>query len=393
MTDNTQPSSLAATDEVQFLQQAIRTNTVSYKGDEAALAKLLAQRLADNGFDCRIYDLGDKRANLIATLSSPRPGPRIVFTGHMDTVPAGSQPWLHDPFAAVIDGDKLYGRGAVDMKGGLVASMFALLRFAQQPRDSWAGELVLAATSTEETGAQGAQIMVEQKQLQPFDGLIVAEPTNNELVIAHKGALWTQIEGQGKSAHSSMPDQGVNALEHLFAFYQLLGQLDLSAPKHPLLDAPTLVLTMLNGGTQNNVVPDYGRMVFDIRSVPNQDHRALQAQIQALVEQVHKKHPQASLSIQTLLDIPAVATDANAPLVKIAQQALAIVGQQSELPQPKGVRFFTDASVLQQLGKEIIVLGPGAPTQAHQTDEHIYLQDYLQAIELYGQILQQRMVS
>lgn len=386
----TQGITFSQQEEVLFLQQAVRINTVSHRGDELALARLLSNRMQAAGFKCQTFKLDGNRCNFIASLSSGRPGPRIVFTGHMDTVPEGNVPWKHDPFAAVIENDILYGRGSVDMKSGLVASMFAMLRFASKENNNWSGEIILAATSCEETGAEGAQTMVDQSQLGPFDGLIVAEPTDNNLVVAHKGALWTAIESKGKSAHSSMPNHGINAIDHLLSFYQRMGELDVSAPEHGLLDGPTKVVTMLTGGTQNNVVPDYSRLVFDIRSLPNQSHEALIQQINNICANIMQESNQAQLSSKVLLNIPAVSTKPDALLVQIAKQVLSdLKGHEIK---EKGARYFTDASVLQQLGKEIIVLGPGDPIQAHQTNEHLVLADYMQAIDIYEQILRRRML-
>jgi|SRR5690625_1097232 len=381
-----------ASKEIQFLQQAVRINTVSHQGNEYVLAQMLAKQLKSHGFHCALHRLDGQRANLVATLRSQRPGPRLVLTGHLDTVPVGSAPWRHDPFGAVIDKGVLYGRGSVDMKGGLVAAMYSLIRFAQLPSDSWAGEVVLAATSTEETGAEGAQVMVEEGQLKPFDGLIVAEPTDNQLVIAHKGALWAQVESHGKAAHSSMPEQGVNAIDNLFSFYTQLHQLDLSAPDHKLLKHATLAVTTVEGGMQYNVVPDYGRLVFDIRTLPGQDHEQLLKQVQLICAHIMAKNSQIKLNTSHLLNIPAVSTDEKAPLVKIAMQVLHQLDAQSQPIQPKGARYFTDASVLQVLGKEIIVLGPGNPALAHQTNEHVHLVDFLQAIEIYQEILKAKLM-
>src|SRR5690554_4016668 len=185
-------------ESVQFLQEAVRCDTVSKVGDEHVLARMLAARMEQEGISCTIHTLDDKRANLIARVSSSRPGPCVVLSGHMDTVPVGSVAWQHGPFDAVIEDGKMYGRGTVDMKSGLVALMYALIRFARRPRDSWSGELILAATSTEETGAEGAKAMVANQQLPEFDALIIAEPTDTRLVIAHKRAWWhVVIAGAG----------------------------------------------------------------------------------------------------------------------------------------------------------------------------------------------------
>src|SRR5690554_678185 len=376
---------------VQFLQEAVRCDTVSKVGDEHVLARMLAARMEQEGISCTIHTLDDKRANLIARVSSGRPGPCVVLSGHMDTVPVGSVAWQHGPFDAVIEDGKMYGRGTVDMKSGLVALMYALIRFARRPRDSWSGELILAATSTEETGAEGAKAMVANQQLPEFDALIIAEPTDTRLVIAHKGALWTRVCSCGKASHSSMPEMGINAIDKLFPFYAGLSEIDISSDPHELLSPPTMAVTLISGGKQANVIPDRCEITLDMRTLPDQNHSNLMGQMKALASRVSAADKNAALGFETLLDVPAVSTDPGSDLVSIARQALLSAGISSDDARPRGAQYFTDASVLQALGKNIIVLGPGDPKLAHQVNEHVHVNDYIAVIDIYDEILKKYM--
>lgn len=382
-----------AQEAIRFLQEAVRVNTVSNVGDEHVLARMLATRLEQEGVSCTIHVLDGKRANLIARLSSNRPGPCVVLSGHMDTVPVGSVSWQHGPFDAVIDNGRMYGRGTVDMKSGLLALMYAFIRFARRSPDSWSGELIFAATSTEETGAQGAQAMVKHGHLPKFDALIIAEPTDCRLVIAHKGALWTRVCSCGKASHSSMPEKGVNAIDKLFAFYAGLGKVDISSTPHDLLSPPTLAVTLINGGKQANVIPDRCELTLDVRTLPDQSHAALTGQMKALAQGLMDSDDSSNLQLETLLDIPAVSTDPASKLIAVAHQALLDRGMALNDAQPKGAQYFTDASVLQVLGKNIIVLGPGDPGLAHQVDEHVAIDDYIAVIDIYDEILTKYMTQ
>lgn len=378
-------------EEVQFLQEAIRLNTVSKVGDEHVLARLLAARLEQEGISCTIHTLDEKRANLIARIRSNRPGPCVVLSGHMDTVPVGSIAWQHGPFSGVIEDGKMYGRGTVDMKSGLLALMYALIRFAHRSKDTWCGELILAATSTEETGAEGAKALVANRQLPEFDALIIAEPTDCRLVIAHKGALWTRVCSCGKASHSSMPEMGVNAIGKLFPFYSRLSDVDISSDQHELLSPPTLAVTLINGGKQPNVIPDRCEMTLDMRTLPYQSHEALAGQLKELAKELMEADEHTSLEFETLLDVPAVSTDPGSDLVSLAERALIDAGMSAEDARPRGAQYFTDASVLQVLGKNIIVLGPGNPKLAHQVNEHVVVDDYIAAINIYDEILRKYM--
>ena len=373
-------------DPVTFLQALIRCNSVNRQGDEVAVARLLADALqGHDGIELRQYPIEEGRCNFIARLRSERPGPRIVLSGHLDTVPVGNVPWTHEPFSGKLVDGRLYGRGAVDMKGGLAALLFAFRRMASEAPDSWGGELILAATSAEETGAEGATVMVDSGQLPVFDAMIIAEPTDNQLVITHKGVLWIRIVSHGKAAHGSMPSAGINAIDRILPLHARLRERLQWELTQPLLGAPTAATTMMRAGVQPNVIPDRCELTIDIRSLPGQDHESILQIIREEIQALHDADPENHFELQVLLDLPGLSTSPNSPTVNAA---LEVITEAQERPaHVRGAQYFTDACAFQRIGGDILIMGPGAPTLAHQVDEHIHIDDYLAAIEMYHKLL------
>lgn len=375
-----------AHDPILFLQSLIRCNTVTRQGDEQALAEILASALrAAGNVEVSIHPIESGRCNLIARVKSERPGPRIVLSGHLDTVPIGSVPWTHDPFAADIVEGKLYGRGAVDMKSGLAALLHAFLRVARMHPSEWEGELIFAATSAEETGAEGAALMVESGQLPAFDLMIIAEPTNNELVVTHKGVLWLKLISHGKAAHGSMPSAGINAIEKMIPLHARLNERLRWELTHPMLGSATATVTMFQAGVQANVIPDRCEMTIDIRSLPGHDHESILQAVHSEINAAIEADPQSRFDVEVLLNLPALASSPGSPSVHTALDVLSM--HLGRTIHARGAQYFTDASVFQRIGGDILIMGPGSPSLAHQVDEFVHVDDYLAAIDIYHKIL------
>ena len=372
-------------DPVALLREAVRCITVNPPGDELALAELLADRLAAAGIaaDLRVAEEG--RANLTATLRMAAPGPRLVLSGHLDTVPIGESRWRHPPFEGAVEAGRMYGRGTADMKGGLVALLLAFLAVHAAGGAGLAGELVFAATYGEETGSHGAQRMIEDGQLDRFDAMIVAEPTGNAPIIAHKGALWVKATAYGRTAHSSAPAEGANAIDLIHAFRSALAELSLPDDPAGLLSPATLAVTRIAGGKGNNVIPDACSMTIDLRTLPGQSHAALLAELRGIGERLAATMPGTRLEVEALVDLPGSSCPPDAPVVTAALAALAECG----LPQtrPGAANYFTDASVFRAVGGDILILGPGRAAEAHQTDENIEIAAFLAAIDIYRGII------
>ncbi|MBO0345546.1 M20 family metallopeptidase [Roseibium sp. CAU 1637] len=358
-------------DVVSLTQQLVAFDTVNPPGNEAEAMGFCADLLESAGFTCVLQPtLGAGRANLVATRDVGS-GQAIAFSGHLDTVPLGTATWSNPPLGGIVRDDRLYGRGASDMKGGVAAFLQACFDPFTPP-----GGIAVLLTSGEETGCDGARELGAAGGLPPVGALIVAESTDNELVLGHKGVLWLSVRFNGVSAHGAMPELGVNAIGLASAFLQRLKQQDLGQG-HVVMGQPTCNVGTIQGGANINSVADFCELTLDLRTNPNVQHDALLAQIRTLAEEIAGEGGEKTAGdgavVVPLLDLPPVWT---APEnVWVGQVATVVQAHAEHAFKPSSVNYFTDASVLTApLGNPpTIILGPGNPECVHKTNEWISL--------------------
>jgi succinyl-diaminopimelate desuccinylase len=366
---------------VRLLTECVNLETVNPPGNEKLAAEWLAQQCARIGLAPIVDDLGANRANVMAVLKGSGEKPALVFNGHLDVVPVGATPWTYDPFGAVSVGGRLYGRGTSDMKGGLVA-MLAAVEALKKAGVALKGDLLVSGVADEETGALGAKAWVQKGGLQGVGAIVIGEPTNLEVYIAEKGAFWLEITTYGKTAHGSMPDLGVNAVMHMVAALQALQRLSLPYQPHALLDKPTMNVGTIVGGAKTNVVPDRCTVSIDLRTLPGMRHEDILQEIRRTLDGLREALPQFRYEVGVLAERAPVASDPHAPIVETALKILACRGRRETPKATPG--YATDASVFQPAsGVPFLIFGPGIPQLAHQPDEYIDLDTYLQSIELY----------
>jgi succinyl-diaminopimelate desuccinylase len=379
MADNL--SSIPVNDAVALTQTLLRTNTINPPGNEDQCTRYLAELLSAAGYDCRLVEFAPHRSTLVARIGGRSDKPPICFTGHVDVVPLGSAKWAHDPFGAEIVGDKLYGRGSSDMKSGVAAFTIAAIAVASEIKDS-AG-LTLVITAGEETGCEGAFHLVGMRDVAEILGkagaLVVAEPTGNQPLVGHKGAFWLKASATGVTAHGSMPESGDNAIYKIARAALALENFDFATLPHALMGQGTLNIGTVRGGLNINSVPDAADMTIDIRTVAGQDHRQIWGCL------CSRMGP--SIGLQTLLDVGSVFTAPEDPWM---QSVFARCQTFFDTPlQPKTVSYFTDAAALREpLGQPpTVILGPGEPHMAHQTDEFCYIARISEAEQLFRHII------
>jgi succinyl-diaminopimelate desuccinylase len=302
----------------------------------------------------------------------------LCFTGHLDTVPLGGQSWSVDPFAAVIEDGKLYGRGASDMKSGVAAFVAAAINFA----DGLNGTpgLILVITAGEETGCVGAFDLAARKDLIGRAGaIVVAEPTGNRPLVGHKGALWLVAETRGVTAHGSMPEKGINAIYRAARAITALEHFDFNVARHDVLGGPTLNVGTIQAGLNINSVPDRAVITIDVRTIPSQSHTRLREQLSGYLG--------PDVTLDTQLDIEGLWTDPHEPwMAEVFEIAQGITGGVTEIA---AAPFFTDAAVLKPaLGSPpTVILGPGELALAHQTDEYCFIDRIHEAAEIFSAVI------
>jgi succinyl-diaminopimelate desuccinylase len=362
---------------VELTQELVRFRTINPPGAERACADRLASMLEGAGFAVDLVPFGDARAQLVARIGGTPEKLPLGFTGHLDTVPLGAQAWSVDPFAADIVQGKLYGRGSSDMKSGVAAFVASAVALADR-LEGTAG-LVLIITAGEETGCTGAAALAHgDKKLPPVGALVVAEPTGNQLLVGHKGALWLEAETKGVTAHGSMPEKGVNAVYKAARAVTALQDFDFNFARHKVLGSPTLNVGVISGGLNINSVPDRAVISIDIRTIPGQNHAKIREQLASYLG--------GDIALSTLLDAQSVWTRPDDPWMGEAfGMVREIAGFGDEIA---AAPYFTDASVLTSAigSPPTAIIGPGELALAHQTDEYCLVSRIEQATEIYSRM-------
>jgi succinyl-diaminopimelate desuccinylase len=362
---------------IDLTAELIRFDTINPPGREASCIEYLEGLLASAGFHCQTIPLEAGRPNLIARKGGKEGKPPLAFTGHLDTVPLGAQPWTISPHAGIMQEGRVWGRGASDMKSGVAAFVVAATKQAAHLENS--PGVVLYLTAGEETGSEGAFALARSGLLGSAGALVVAEPTSNRPLCGHKGALWLKATTRGVTAHGSMPDQGVNAVYAAARAVSRLEAFDFNVARHPIMGAPTLNVGTLHGGANINSVPDRAEIGIDMRTIPGMRHAILRDQIASYLG--------PDVVVAAVVDVESVWTDPAHPWLQqvfgICESVRAVATTVETAP------YFTDASALTPAlgGVPTVILGPGPAHMAHQTDEWCECGRIEEAVEIYERLM------
>lgn len=365
-------------DVISLTKKLVSFNTVNPPGNEQDIAVYVGKLLAENGFSVDYHQLAPSRLTLIAEKGLSGERPPILLTGHFDTVPLGEKCWSVDPFSGTIKDGKLYGRGASDMKGGLAAMVVAAIQAFKDttPR----GGVRLIFTAGEEPGCQGALHLAKTGyEIGQASAIIVGEPTSNVPAIGHKGALYLKVCASGKTAHSSMPELGVNAIYKVARAITKIENFHFEVGHDELHGFPTINVGLVTGGKNLNSVPDYAEFTIDIRTTGKVKHsEILERLIQELGEEV---------SVEKMVDLSSVSSSETSQFVQAVYAVCGIDPKNNTLK--KSLPYLTDGAVFQPLygGIPTVILGPGQAEMAHQTDEFCYVSKIEDAVEIYKNII------
>jgi succinyl-diaminopimelate desuccinylase len=363
---------------ISLTRKLINFNTINPPGNENEIALYIGKLLLENGFKVEYIPFENTRLHLIAEKGCTSEFSPVVFSGHFDTVPPGAKQWKENPFGGEVKDGKLFGRGSSDMKGGLAAMTIAAIEACQE--ESFKKGVRLIFTSGEELGCQGIRNLVESHtNLGSAIGIVVGEPTANIPSIGHKGGLYLNLETSGITAHSSMPHLGDNAIYKAARAISKIEIFDFGVENDPLLGYPTINVGKVLGGMNINSVPDRAEFTIDARTTTKVDHQKL---LKNLGEVLGK-----DVKIETLVDLQAVSSDENHPFVQLVYSSCNIEKGQEDFP--KSMPYLTDGSVLQSAygGVPTVILGPGQPEMAHQTDEFCYVANLEHAVDIYKKII------
>src|SRR6266568_5322280 len=264
---------------------SINPDLVPGGAGEAAIARFVAHWLEQAGLAVEIDEPVPGRPSVVAIARGTGGGHSLMLNAHMDTVGVAGMERPHDP---VVQGSRLYGRGAFDMKGGLAAIMFAA---ATAKNQQLRGDVILTAVSDEEYASMGTASIVKRWHA---DAAIVTEPTGLEICIAHKGFIWLEIETRGIAAHGSLPDLGVDAIVKMGKVLVGLEELDRtlrSHPTHPLLKSGSVHASLITGGQELSSYPERCMLSIERRTIPGEHQESVEAEIRGIFDRIAVTDP------------------------------------------------------------------------------------------------------
>lgn len=364
-------------DLIATLQDLVRIPSPNPPGDTRAVAAYVAD--AVRGLGCVVTALAPpakpEAVSVIATVG--RGEPVIMLHAHIDTVPVAAdeqQRWRTDPYAAVIENGRVYGKGSVDDKGPL-AAMMAAVRHAAAQADRLRGTLVLVAAAEEETGGVlGTRWLAENGHLPRCDFIVVGEQTANRVATAHKGVVRATVRTTGRSVHATNPDRGVNAITAMARVVLALERYhrELASRTHPVVGVPTCNVGVIRGGSTANAVPDSCVVDLDRRMIPGEDPTRVQRELVEVVNSVDVAPAQVSIGgflVSNWFSSTADSALARA-FLNCVQDAL-----QAD-PGPVGYLPGSDAKHLTGTARgEMVIFGPGSYEVAHAADEYVSIEE------------------
>ncbi len=340
---------------------------------EAAIASFVAGWLDDAGLDVERNELGPNRANVIAIARGSGGGRSLMLNAHMDVVGAGG---MTDPWTPRIEGDRLHGRGAWDMKASLAAIMLAGREAAAF---DMRGDVIVTAVADEEFASIGVQDVVRRMRA---DAAIVTEPTGLDLCVAHKGFVWLEVETRGVAAHGSLPEDGVDAITKMGPVLTGIAALDRdlrSRPAHPLVGTASIHASLIQGGQELSTYPDRCVLAIERRTIPGETLAEVEEQIAAILERAGVKDASFHAAQRTLLARDPFSVAQDEPIVVLAQRHLTRV--RGSHPAVVGWGGWMDSAFLSAAGIPTVILGPDGEG-AHADVEWVDLPSAAQTAEV-----------
>jgi succinyl-diaminopimelate desuccinylase len=381
-TDKIAITELTENKTIQILRELIAIPTVDPPGNEMEAAEYVRSILEPEGIACRIYDLGNGRANLVARLNGTGGNPSLVYSAHLDTIAVDEAQWTMPPFGGDIKDGRLYGRGATDMKSGMVSMICAAIQLKRENL-RLGGDLVLAFSAAENSTGMGALQLIDSGELEGAGAMLISEPTSLSIFIAEKGALWLRAIAKGGAGHGAFvedwrKDYG-NAIIRMASFIDGLKYFEFGVPPHRHLGTPSINVGKIEGGVSAPTIPGSCTVEIDIRMLPGMNPDAVQEMVQASAG--------GHIDIQLVDFKPPVVTAEEDPFVKLCAASCEAVC--SKKPDVTGVSYYSDAAFFKPaMDIPIVIIGPGEVGHSGIADEYVEVANLMKTNRIFFQIAQ-----
>ncbi|MGW1785197.1 ArgE/DapE family deacylase [Streptomyces sp. NPDC002143] len=333
---------------------------------ETVIADFCSAWLAARGFEVHRLEKRPGRPSLVAIVRGTGGGKSLMLNGHLDTVSCAD--YDGDPLDPQIRDGKMYGRGTFDMKGGIAAMMVAAARATAH--GPLRGDVILACVADEEHGSSGTEEVLESCTA---DAAIVTEPSHLELTLAHKGFAWFDVEVEGRAAHGSRPELGIDAIAragHFLVALEELGRHLAQGPAHPLLGTGTVHASVIHGGEEPSTYPAHCRITLERRTVPGENAESVERELTAVLDRLAATVPDFRYRLTRGLHREPFQADPEAPIVRaLTRHATQALGHP---PVVRAEPFWTDCALLDRAGIPCLLFGVDGEG-AHAATEYVDL--------------------
>lgn len=370
-------------DIVSLLKRLIEIKSVNpnMKGGtgEVEISSYITNYLESIGMEVHTQDVIDDRFNVIGILRGEGNGPKLMMNAHTDTVSVKGM--TIDPFKPFVENDNMHGRGACDMKGalaGMMTAIKALINSGIRLR----GDLLISAVVDEEYDSVGTEKLIQEYR---SDAVIIGEPTNLQIGIAHKGFVWLEIETRGKAAHGSVPEKGIDAITNMAKVISCLNTLEKTyvKKKHDLVGFPRIHTSMIEGGSEWSIIPNFCRLKIERRTVPGETSLMVINEINQILKYLSKEDQYFSAEVKKVFERQTMNINSDEAIVKSLRVAFQEI--QRMAPRIVGEPYWTDASLfVNNASIPTCLFGPGDIGLAHSADEFIKISDVVDSAKIYA---------
>lgn len=370
---------------MELTRHLVQIDSTNPGTEEGKIGEFIIKYLEGTGAQIQTEDVMPGRKNIAATVYGESDGPMLVLSCHMDTVVAGSG-WTYAPFEARLEGNRIYGRGACDMKSGLAC---ALTVFRNTAKAVKAGEICLhnslrlLCTVDEEGDMKGIEKAIEDHLVRREDWVLDLEPTGGEIQMAHKGRLWIKMNIRGMTAHASKPEQGADAIAGAAEILHDIRKAFAELPVHPVLGPSTVTFGQIRGGYQPYVVPDECEIWTDIRLSPPTDAECVLRIFEKAMRRAEESVPGIYAEYEITGNRPYVELHEGSVLLSALKEA--VLQETGRLCEAGAFPGYTDTAVIAGMtgNEECMSYGPGDLKLAHKPDEYVETED----LERCGKVL------
>ncbi|MFC1994992.1 M20 family metallopeptidase [Chloroflexota bacterium] len=368
---------------VELTQALVRCPSINPPGDTTVCANIILDKFRENNISAEIIEGKKGACNVVARLPGQNKGKTLVINGHIDVVPPGEN-WTVDPFGGEIRDGRIYGRGSTDMKSGVASLAAAMIAFKRSGAN-FDGEIIFMGAAEEETAGEfGTIYLLKNKIGTNADFAIVSEPSTMRVEVGNRGLRWIDIVVRGKASHAGRPHVGINAISYAAKLIEAINAMKFQNRNDAFeIPSPNISVTMINGGTKVNIIPERCELAVDRRMIPGETQETVIEELARVIEPIAAEEKE--LQIETRVNpnhFDPFLISQDEPVVQATIEAFQqVMGRKPEITAKTGC---TDASHLFKMaGIPTVLFGPGNERLCHVADEYVDIENVVLSTEIF----------